>query len=78
MANSTNTIQIFQKSILIETIIKFSNYSHSTCVNQFDVENDMFVLKSQGPGEVSIFLIFNNYLNFKFLLLGNNIPENHQ
>ena len=57
MTNSTNEIQILQNQILIETIIKFSSYSHSTCVNQFDAENDIFEIRSQGSGEVSnIFL----------------------
>ena len=69
MANSTNSIQIFQKRKVIETIIKFSNYSHFTCVHQFDAENDIFEIRSQGSlrGEVSKFFL-NYYLNLKFLL----------
>ena len=55
MAKSTNEIQILQNQIVIETIIKFSNYSHLTCVNQFDAKNNIFELRSQGPGEVGKF-----------------------
>ena len=58
MANSTNSIQILQNKNVIETIIKFSNHSHLTCVHQFDAENDIFELKSQGSGEVSEFSSF--------------------
>ena len=56
MANSNNSIQILQNQIVIETIRKYSNYSHLTCVHQFDAGNDIFELRSQGPGEVSKFL----------------------
>ena len=58
MTDSNDSIQILQNQIFIETIIKFSNYSHLTCVNQFDAQNDIFELKNQGSGGVSIFLIF--------------------
>ena len=60
MANSNNSIQVLQNQIVIKTIIKFSNYSHLACVEQFDAENDIFELRSQGPGEVFnfLFLIF--------------------
>ena len=56
MENSNSSIQILQNQIVIETIIKFSNYSHLICVDQFDAQNDIFELKSQGSGEVSEFL----------------------
>ena len=56
MKNSNNSIQVLQNQIVIETIIKFSNYSHLTCVDQFDAEKNIFELKSQGSGEVSEFL----------------------
>ena len=56
MVNSNDSIQILQNKVVIETIIKFSNYSHLTCVHRFDAENDIFELKSQGQGEVSKFL----------------------
>ena len=56
--NSNNSIQILQNKNVIETIIKFSNVSHLTCVNQFDAENNIFKLRSQGPGEVSEIFIF--------------------
>ena len=65
MANSTNQIQILQKQIVIETIIQFSNYSHLTCVSEWDAENDIFELRSQGPGEVSKFL----FLKFFIIIL---------
>ena len=55
MPNSNNSIQILQNQIVLETIIKFSNYSHLICVHQFDAENSIFELKSQGLGEVSKF-----------------------
>ena len=58
MKNSNNWIQILKNQIVVETIIKYSNYSHSICVNQFDAQNDIFELRSQGPGEVSEFLLF--------------------
>ena len=64
-------LKILQNKIVIETIIKFSNYSHLTCVHEFDAQNDIFELRSQESGEVSKFLfltIFNYYLNFEFLL----------
>ena len=53
MVSSTDSIQILQNKIVIETIIKLSNHSHLTCVHRFDAENDIFELKSQGPDEVS-------------------------
>ena len=65
MANSNSSIQILQNQIVIETIIKFSNYSHLICVDQFDAENDIFELRSQGPGEVSKFL----FLKFFIIIL---------
>ena len=66
MANSDNSIQILQNKVVIETIHKFSNYSHLTCVNQFDAENDIFEIRNQGLGEVSkFFLILNYYLYLK-------------
>ena len=52
IANSNNSIQILQNKIVIETIIKFSNSSHLTCVHQFDAQNDIFELRSEGSGEV--------------------------
>ena len=58
MANSNNSIQILQNQIVTDTIIKFSNHSHLTCVHRFVAENDIFELKSQGSGEVSEFLFF--------------------
>ena len=58
MANSNNWIQISRNQIVIETIQKFSNHSYLTCVNQFDAENDIFELRSQGSGEVSKFFFF--------------------
>ena len=61
MPNSNTSIQILQNKIVIETIILFSNYSHLTCVHKFDAQNDIFELRSQGPGEVTFFY-------FKFLI----------
>ena len=55
MANSNNPIKILRNQIVIETIIEFSNYSDLICVHQFDAENDVFELKTQGSGEVSEF-----------------------
>ena len=62
MVNSTDSIQILQNKVVIETIIKFSNYSHLKCVNQFDAENDIFELRSHGSGEVSEFFIFKIFM----------------
>ena len=70
MSTSKGSIQILQNKIVIETINKFSNYSHSTCVHQFDAQNDIFELRSRGRGKVSklhyvfIFEIFNIILIF--------------
>ena len=66
MANSNNSIQISQNKVVIETIVKFSNFSHLTCVHQFDAQNDIFELRSQGSGEVSEFLFSNFKLLSKF------------
>ena len=52
MANSTNTIQILRKKSVIETIMKFSNYSHLICLDEFNIHNDIFELRSHGSGEV--------------------------
>ena len=64
MANSNNPIQILQNQIVIDTIHKFSNHSHLTCVHEFDAQNDIFELKTQGLGEVSKFLFFKFSLLF--------------
>ena len=53
MTNSNNSIQILQNKIVIETIHKFSNYSHLICVQQFDAQNDIFELSSQVSDGVS-------------------------
>ena len=70
MANSNNPIQILRNKVFIETIVKFSNYSHLTCVNQFDAENDIFELRSQGSGEVGKFL----FLKFMIVILTSTGP----
>ena len=63
MANSTDSIQILQNQIVIDTIHKFSNHSHLTCVHEFNAQNDIFELRTQGSGEVSKFLLL------KFLIV---------
>jgi len=60
MAKSNNSIQILQNRIVIETIIKFSNYSHLTCFLEFDTQNDIFELRSHVSGEVSYIFIIEN------------------
>ena len=70
MPNSNNSIQILQNQIIIETITEFSNYSHLTCVHQFDAQNDIFELKSQGSGEVGKFL----FLKFMIVILTSTGP----
>ena len=72
MANSSNRIQILQNKNVIETIMEFSNYSHLTCVDKFNIQNDIFELRSQGLGKVSEFLFS------KFFIIMEILNSNHK
>ena len=73
MSYSNNSIQILQNQNVIEPILKLSSYSHLTCFDVFDIQNDIFEFRSQGSGEVSerfiitIFEILFNILRQQYL-----------